>query len=284
MPDEPDVPELAHFRARLNRAADLYRQVGSAWEAYLERHPHRLVIKMHSGGRGQLLMERLIPLPEDVALLLGEYLYQLRSALDNCLYAVAIIAAGTAPPPGANTLQWPICDTADAFEKQRWRLKHLPEGLVGALEHIQPYRAELPSWNSLRLLNDLARVDRHRALHLVALTTAESKVVADNSYIRNVEFNSGDIHDGDALLTFEFSGEGLPSRQHIDGDFEFEVDIADIELSPGPGGKMMRPWGTLAKRLRSMHQAVLKYTEGLVYLALHPGEADEERSENTNRF
>lgn len=46
-------------------------------------------------------MERLIPLPEEVALLLGEYLYQLRSALDNCLYTVAIIAAGTAPPPGA---------------------------------------------------------------------------------------------------------------------------------------------------------------------------------------
>lgn len=101
MPDEPDIPELAHFRARLDRAADLYGQVGSAWEAYLERHPHRLVIKMRSGGRGELLMERLIRLPEEVALLLGEYLYQLRSALDNCLYAVAIIAAGTAPPPGA---------------------------------------------------------------------------------------------------------------------------------------------------------------------------------------
>lgn len=59
-------------------------------------------------------------------------------------------------------LQWPICDTPEAFEKQRPRFKHLRSDLVEALEAIQPYQAELPAWNSLRILNELARVDRHR--------------------------------------------------------------------------------------------------------------------------
>jgi hypothetical protein len=167
MTDESQVPELAHFRARLDRAEELYEAFGTAWGVYLEQRPHRLVTKLHGDGHGELLMERVVPMPPELGLILGEFLYQLRAALDNCLYAVAVIVAGTSPPPGAGALQWPICDTAEAFNKQRSRLKYLRADLVDALEAIQPYQAELPRWNSLWLLNDLARVDRHRTLHLV---------------------------------------------------------------------------------------------------------------------
>jgi hypothetical protein len=122
--DPQNFPELQHFRARLNRAAGLYRAFGSAWDSYLEQRPHRLVAAVDANGLGTLRMNRVVPLPEDLTLILGEFLYQLRSALDNCLYAVAVIVSGSNPPPGASALQWPICDTAEAFTKQRQRLKH----------------------------------------------------------------------------------------------------------------------------------------------------------------
>ncbi|MGO4598502.1 hypothetical protein [Terrabacter sp. 2RAF25] len=230
-------------------------------------------------GRGTLCMKRVVPLPEELTLILGEFLYQLRAALDNCLYAVAVIVSGSNPPPGASALQWPICDTAEAFSKQRSRLKHLPERLVACLEAIQPYQADLPAWNSLRLLNDLARVDRHRALHLVTMVTVESTVVADNRVVKNPELNIGDLHDGGVILTFDYRGSEKLGPEHIDGQFEFDVELADVERSPGPHGKVMRPWGTLARRLRSMHQATLEYTEGLVYIATHP---DEEAGPSTS--
>ncbi len=271
MTDESQVPELAHFRARLDRAEELYETLGTAWGEYLEQRPHRLVTKLHSGGRGELLMERVVPMPPELGLTLGEFLYQLRAALDNCLYAVAVIVAGTSPPPGAGALQWPICHTAEAFNQQRYRLKHLRADLIGALETIQPYQAELPAWNSLQLLNDLARVDRHRTLHLVTLVPVDSELIVDFDVIEDVELCAGeDLHDGGTILTFVFKGNGALRREHIDGNFEFEVELAEVERSMGPSGEVMRPWGTLAKRLQSMRQAVLEYAECLVFLACNP--------------
>lgn len=267
-----DPPELQHFRARLDRAVDLYKTFGSTWDAYLDQRPHRIVAAVDGEGRGTLRMRRVIPIPEELTLILGEYLYQLRAALDNCLYAVAVIVSGANPPPGASALQWPICDTAGAFAKQRWRLKYLPDRLVECLEAIQPYQAEFPAWNSLRLLNDLARVDRHRALHLATMVTVESAVVADNRVVSNPSLNLGDLHNGGVILTFNYRGAGPLRPEHIDGQFEFDVELADVESSLGPTGKVMRPWGTLAKRLQTMHLATLEYTEGLVYIATHPDE------------
>ncbi|MEO7587571.1 MAG: hypothetical protein ABIS84_06030 [Arachnia sp.] len=217
------------------------------------------------------MIERVIPMPAEISLILGEFLYQLRAALDNCLYAAAVIVSGTSPPPGSGLLQWPICATAEAFDKQRYRLKYFPAHLVAALEAIQPYRAELPEWNSLRLLNELARVDRHRTLHLVTLVPVTNEVTVDRSVIKDVKFHLGeDLDDGGALLTFLFEGPGELRRRHIDGNFEFEVELADVKRSIGPTGELMRPWGTLAKRLQAMRYAVLEYGEAIMELALRP--------------
>lgn len=76
--DEPvtdalDVPERPHFRARLDCAAEHYKAFRSTWKAYLER-PHRLVAAVDDDGRGTLRMERVVPMPEDLTLTLGEFL------------------------------------------------------------------------------------------------------------------------------------------------------------------------------------------------------------------
>ena len=109
-------------------------------------------------------------------------------------------------------------------------------------------------------------------MHLVTMVTVESTVVADNRVVKNPELNVGDLHDGGVILTFDYRGSEKLGPEHIDGQFEFDVELADVERSPGPHGKVMRPWCTLARRLRSMHQATLEYTEGLVYIATHPDE------------
>jgi hypothetical protein len=219
-------------------------------------------------GHGTLRLRRVIPFPVDLTLILGEFLYQLRAALDNCLYAVAVIDGGTNPPPGDGALQWPIYNSPELFAKQRWRLKHLHNDLVDALEAIQPYQAEFPTWNSLRILNDLARIDRHRTLHLATLATVESRVTADLAVIKNLVVHTDDLHDGALIASFDYIGDEELGRGHVDGDFEFVIELADVQPSLGPWGNVVRPWETLEKRMRSMHEAVLDYTSGLVSIAL----------------
>lgn len=271
--DEPDIPELALCRARLDRAVASYKAFGAAWEEYLDQGPHRLITNVDDDGHGTLTLRRVVPMPNDLMLIVSEFLHHLRAALDNCLYDVAVISSDQNPPPGAGALQWPICDTPETFEKQKPRLKHLRSDIVKALEAIQPYRAEYPGWNSLRLLNELARVDRHRAGHAFGVILVKCGMKADLNVIDNLFMHADDtvcLQDGDLLISFDYLGEEDLSREHIDGNFEWEVDIIGFVPVDGPDGRFGRPWGPLSTRMRSMVLGVAEYTEGLIHIALNP--------------
>ena len=98
-----------------------------------------------------------------------ELLYELRAALDNRLYAVAVLVSGQNPPPNAARLEWPIRETQREWANHAARNQALPSKITQALETIQPYQAQFPDGNSLRMLLDLARIDRHRAPHGLGL-------------------------------------------------------------------------------------------------------------------
>ena len=64
--------------------------------------------------------------------------------------------------------QWfPIASTVEEFRQQARRLTDLPAAIVARLERAQPYHSAYgPPSNLLYWLHELARVDRHRRLHL----------------------------------------------------------------------------------------------------------------------
>ena len=151
-------------------------------------------------------------------LILGEFPYELRAALDNALYAVAIIDSGQNPPPNASQLEWPICSTPESWEgHRRRRLSALSEDLV----------------NDLYLIQDL-------------------------------DVRTGPVGDHGTLATFTWQGDFDITPDYLDGETEFDVEVAGVELAPGPNSpEPMRPWGSLEKRLRSLHRAVTEYVDGL---------------------
>lgn len=252
-----------------------YKNFARTWNEYLAERPHTFEMAVDSHGNGTLRLQRTVPLPQDLALCLGEYLYQLRAALDNCLYAAAVLDTGADPPPNAELLQWPICETPGQWRRARRRLTGLSEPLVAYLESMQPYHVEpeLLPWNCLRMVNDLARVDRHRTLHAVGLRVAHVKLRYDKRYVSDVEVAKGALAHNDVLVGFTFRGPGELRRDHIDGDFQFEIDLADVVEAPDPShGDPRLPYGAMDKRLLALWEVLGGYMEHLIELA-HPDAA-----------
>lgn len=264
-----DDEEEGIYYARLDRATELYEQFGQVWAAYLEQRPHRLTMDTDPGGFTRIRVERLTPIPLRLSLLLGEYLYELRAALDNCLYTVAVIDSGQSPPLNGELLEWPIYLTPKKWKDNQRRFAALSPTLRDALEGIQPYQAQAPGWNCLRILHDLARTDRHRALHLVTLHATYGNAMIDSTLIADFEGHTGVVGVDGVVATFRHLD---PQREltpeNFDYNVEFEVELAEVAEAPHPAsGSASRPWGGLDKRLQALHKAVFEYVAGLEAMA-----------------
>jgi hypothetical protein len=110
-----------------------------------------------------------------MAVLLGEWLYNLRCALDYAVFATALYDSGTDPPPEQGSLPFPIYTTEQLFVDDHYRLKGLSDyHRDELLEPIQPYHCDDIDASALLCLHRLARNDRHRRLHVLSALPAES--------------------------------------------------------------------------------------------------------------
>jgi hypothetical protein len=158
--------------------ADVHRTaIARVWADYLEGEPYAAHSFVRDDGTGDVSIEQLSDIPKAIALEVGEYLYQMRAALDACVYEAACLTTGQRPPPNEHRLEFPITETRDAYDKAVRKIEPLQEPQRRVIEALQPYNmpatltpAETSySFNrGLAILNDWARKDRHRKLHVAA--------------------------------------------------------------------------------------------------------------------
>ena len=160
---------------RIERGNQHRLAAAKVWSDFLDAEPYHPVVRVEDDGEGELWIgleaERL---PLDIGFELGEMLYQYRAALDSAIYDANVIETGQNPPPNERDLEFPICESQSAFENSRRRIGALPHEYVEFIEAMQPCNApsiadELRPKNinrNLSMLNDWARKDRHRFLHI----------------------------------------------------------------------------------------------------------------------
>lgn len=102
-------------------------------------------------------------MPPEFAVIMGEWLYNLRSTLDYVIWATAVYTTGQSPPPNEEKLQYPIYDSEQAWRRNRYRLDPLAEHHREMLRAMQPFASDLDA-NYLGWINRMARIDRHRRL------------------------------------------------------------------------------------------------------------------------
>lgn len=219
------------------KRADAHRiSFTQGWEAFTARTSHSVVMtqsRNRTGGEVRIVRQE----PYDTtgfALYIGEMLYQLRAALDGAVYDAAIVVSGANPPPEADKLQLPIGKDSTDFGRLASRhLRPLTTELRNYIASIQPYnaRSDEDTLNiHLGILNDWARKDRHRRLHVVGtVVNAWTDVTIDPpGIITSQVAHRPNIMEGEeTLITFRAKNWASGMNVHFNSDFIFDIAIAE---------------------------------------------------------
>lgn len=151
--------------------------------------------------------------PDIVGILIGEIVYNLRSALDYLVYELARLDSGTIQ----QRTQFSIEDTKDIFwGRHLCNLKGLSDKHIAVIELLQPYSG----CNWTKLIRDLSDPDKHRKLTIITniarfninvidpstkSNTVNQPMNMDNSASFQIKFRAGtSIVDIDTLKKLKF--------------------------------------------------------------------------------
>jgi hypothetical protein len=228
---------------RIARAKAHRKTIDEIWSEYLdEPDPYDTGIHVYDDGTGEITLQPSRPLPVALSLELGEMLYQLRAALDSCIYQAAIFDSRQDPPSYENALEFPICATERAFEDSAWKIAPLTNQTIREFIHdVQP--CNIPNlsagavWvpETLRLLNDWARKDRHRRLHIVGSWPAWADPnlrVPEGVTIRSMTVVGLGLLLNEQSVLAEFCLDGWEPGMKIEANPDVAIDIASDEAPP----------------------------------------------------
>jgi len=181
----------AHEKARWARHH--YDSLSPEIDAFQKREDHRITVDVNA-DMGEYVFH-VFDLPEplpDWGLRIGDCLHNARSTLDYLM--VRLYALGTGEDPkDIDTIQFPVCDNASAFARNRTVKEFLKypalSGYLTRIEELQPLNEHNPSiWGrsdpltpsgrhapvplALSKLSAWDNIDKHRVIHATLLSGA----------------------------------------------------------------------------------------------------------------
>lgn len=171
--------DLRSARAKLARAREHVEALHAEFLAW--NQPGSYSVRSEPEGRStehRLYLSIIVePDVEKWGLMFGDFVHNLRSALDHVVYALAVKETGTDPPPKHKALAFVLLDDPAEWLKQQWRLPGLTPAMRAAVEAVQPYQTALPDHTDvLRILTELDNVDKHRTIRPVAMMPEEAGI------------------------------------------------------------------------------------------------------------
>jgi hypothetical protein len=203
------VPETGSHRLKLLRARQHLHTLNAQVASFGERNPYSFSDKFEpeSGkhvSRVKILRE---PLPM-WSVSIGDSLQGMRAALDHLAYALTLKHSGE--PDRPEDVAFPIFRDPKLFQgsAKEKRIGGIHPEAQAFIERLQPYhRTDSPDEHVLMALHDLARWDRHRALHVTLAavygTTLEIHDTTD-LLITETEIHTGRLEDGAPIASFRY--------------------------------------------------------------------------------
>jgi len=234
---------FADCHERIRRADEHARTFINSYLRFLNDKPYGITHEMRDERNGVV---KLVPhkfLDPKLPLILGEFFYQLRASLDGAVWEAYQRLGGlqTAPKLKEERLDFPFAKSPGNFKDSSFNAFPFSDLLKGWVESMQPYN--VPSLvkgsedqiisEALILVNDCARKDRHRKLHLVGtVVTAATSLIdvghpAKITYVTNVP---ADPLKGQYEIA-RFGVEGLTPEMEIQVNTNFTLHVAVQEIS-----------------------------------------------------
>lgn len=254
------MPFYLEARSRLYRAKAHRDEFGKQWAAFLDDEPYSPGVSVEDDGQGHIFVgSRYEQLPDVFSFLLGEMLYQLRAALDTCIYQAAVMDSGRRPPPNEQALAFPICRTTKSWKDSAGKIAPLTQRHREIVEAVQPCFAEkLPPDmqeipRTLSILNDWARLDRHRRLNVLgswgANRNPQLRLPPGTSLKWIRVTGDGFLEHEDKVA--EFAIDGWEPGMHIEANPDLTIDVA-VDEAPPPADES----DTLSERSATMVRVV----------------------------
>ncbi|HEX2822936.1 MAG TPA: hypothetical protein VHO07_22655 [Streptosporangiaceae bacterium] len=230
------------WHLKVERADRHLEEVKSAMADYATRHPFRAVRATQPKDQRHIWLYRLEMTEEPdpmIPVIIGECLYDLRSALDH-------LAVAMAPRNRRSSAAFPV-EWTDPWEKDvtgafvhaegrrqsfTSKIKGMPDEAVKMIKEAQPYMREHPELETLGLLSSLQNADKHRQLVAIGsgVLDARSVVTAPVGVIQQP--TTGFRPDGKEVAKFGFAGPSPHEREvkvELKGTATIALKVGGIE-------------------------------------------------------
>ena len=228
MADAANTPSEG-VREKLRRAHMHRAEFEARLATFIEGGPYSSIRRddVESGRRRWVFHVNAHPPQAEFGALIGDCLFNFRSALDHFAYDLAVAFSGSPLDPeveknSAFPIFWEHAPKAATLRKKIGAVHPDAQRLI---EGMQPY--DHTGRAALGLLEQLHNFDKHRTLHLLGAATTSATHWGDEPF---KTLNLGPLEDGDELA----SGP-IPDSPDRDQDLQFSFGVAFSGDGPGSG-------------------------------------------------
>ena len=250
------MDRVSRVRLKIKRAEKHIDDLEIAIQRFIDSKPYKIGAKPHpvvAIEHTTLFIEEVKPVPNDIALILGDAIHNLRSALDHLAWQLVEAGGGT---PSKETY-FPICETPQQYASAlgKGEIKRMRTGAEKVLSSVQPHQT---SDQTLWLLHQLDIVDKHRLLLTIGafmdkwgvdFAVGKTMWLSDHRFVPLVAGN--DITN---ILTSTYN-------KHLPEQFALGLDMAFGEPEVAEGDLVLQ---TVKKLLAFVNGLVSRFQQFLV--------------------
>jgi len=239
------TPVKRSWDLKVDRAEKHLKELKSKMRTYAAKHPYRAVRARQPKGQRDIWVYTLEMTKEPdpkMAVIVGDCLYNLRSALDH-------LAVGMAPNSRRSKAAFPVeftdpweTDASGSFvypderrESFRTKVRGMPDEVVAMIKVAQPYQRtpdELKI-DALALISRLENADKHRQLITLGYGVEDVHTIVTARDDILEQHALGFRESGAEVAKFGFSGRRPPPESEvkvqISGTASVAIKIADVD-------------------------------------------------------